>query len=140
MMKKILFVLLVLILLTVSLTSCLEGIGSESIPEETKISFPPELDPDKEDLPSFDDMLKIEDGMTYEEVYAIAGLPQRKKDNMKIPARPKQSHWSNEGTWYFYDTAEGIEFLVAFLADSTSDHIETVRLVTYFPPEESTTQ
>lgn len=138
MMKRFISVLLVLILLTVSLTSCLEGIGSDSKVEETEISFPPELDPDKEDLPSFDDMLKIEDGMTYEEVYAIAGLPQRKKDNMKIPSLPKRSHWSNEGTWYFYDTAEGIEFLVAFLADSSSDHIETVRLVTYFPPEEST--
>ena len=139
MMKRFISVLLVLMLLTVSLTSCLEGIGSDSKVEETEISFPPELDPDKEDLPSFDDMLKIEDGMTYEEVYAIAGLPQRKKDNMKIPTRPKAQSYV-EGTWYFYDTEEGIEFLVAFLALSDSDHKETVRLVTYFPPEESTTQ
>ena len=137
MMKRFISVLLVLILLTVSLTSCLEGIGSDSKVEETEISFPPELDPDKEDLPSFDDMLKIEDGMTYEEVYAIAGLPQRKKDNMKIPTSP-MGPWSYEGTWYFYDTVEGIEFLVAYLSTSTSDYKETVRLVTYFPPEEST--
>ncbi len=136
-MKKTISVFLALILLTVSLTSCLDGVGSDTKVEETEISFPPELDPDKEDLPSFDDMLKIEDGMTYEEVYAIAGLPQRKKDNMKIPTRPKGQSYV-EGTWYFYDTAEGIEFLVAYLSTSYSDYKETVRLVAYFPPEEST--
>ncbi len=138
-MNRFISVLLVLILLTVTLTSCLGSVGSNSKVEETEVSFPPELDPDKEDLPSFDDMLKIEYGMTYEEVYAIAGLPQRKQDNMRIPVLPKRQSYI-EGTWYFYNTAEGIEFLVAFLALSDSDHKETVRLVTYFPPEESTTQ
>lgn len=136
-MKKFLSVFLALILLTVSLTSCLEGVGIDPKVEETEVSFPPELDPDKEDLPSFDDMLKIEDGMTYEEVYTIAGLPQRKQDNMRIPVLPKRQSYV-EGTWYFYDTAEGIEFLVAYLPTSSSDYKETVRLVTYFPPEEST--
>lgn len=137
MMKRFLSVLLALIILTVSLTSCLEGIGGDSKVEEIEASFPPELDPDKEDLPSFEDMLKIEDGMTYEEVYAIAGLPQRKKDNMIIPTRPKTQSYV-EGTWYFYDTEEGIEFMVAYLAASDSDYKEIVKLVTYSPPEETT--
>lgn len=150
-MKKLIPLFIILVLLTAMLSSCfIGGNGTEaetttleeymryfneyrSTDEYKKIlneyldaikKFP-SLDPDKQDLPSYDDLLKIEYEMPYEEVYAIAGLPQRKQENVKTLINPNLNIY-DETTLFYYDTSDGIEFAIAYSYSGRGIHVQYV--------------
>lgn len=77
----------------------------------------PILEPEKQDLPSYEDLCKIEAEMNYKDVYAILGNPQR------IINKDMPSHqWSSSATpytFYIYDSTEGKSIWISY--SPTSD-------------------
>ena len=71
------------------------------------------LEPDKENLPSYADLCKIQAGMTTEEVYAIAGNPQREA-MLRIPSTP----WTSvaiDMPYHVYDSHDGESVYVRWM-------------------------
>lgn len=76
--------------------SVMEGDYQQVIEQNTKVldentvpwNIP--LEPNKKDLPTFDELKKIEIGMTLDEVYALVGNPQR-VETITIASTPNQS-------------------------------------------------
>ena len=86
---------------------------SDVITEEETSSFPVFddkliLDPDKKELPSYQDLMKITYDMTLDEVYAIAGLPQR------IGWRQSDIIPDAKVVTYIYDSSDGISLEIAY--------------------------
>ena len=69
---------------------------------ETEIA----LDPDRIDLPSYDDLCSIKSGMTIEEVGDLVGLPQR-AEWLRVPHSPGVSVAFGYSLCYFYDSCDG---------------------------------
>lgn len=68
--------------------------------------------PDKKDLPSYDDLCKIEIGMTPEEVTQIVGYPQR----VKVIPMPPSPYYSSVGDrpCCIYDSSDGMGLIVCY--------------------------
>ena len=84
-----------------------------------------ELDPDKQNLPSYEELSKIQYGTTLTEVYSIAGNPQRMEMRM-VPhyiTATGTSSAASPSQCYIYDSADGGSILVHYrsLMDEESD-------------------
>ena len=92
-----------------------------------------ELKPDKQDLPSYDDLCKIKEGMRLEEVYSILGNPQA------MPAL------STGGIGYSYESDDGWSIIINYSVYNTvySDIqgfcVMKVNIFEMVPPEASET-
>lgn len=92
-----------------------------------------ELKPDKQDLPSYDDLCKIKEGMRLEEVYSILGNPQA------MPAL------STGGIGYSYESDDGWSIIINYSVYNTvySDIqgfcVMKVNIFEIVPPEASET-
>ncbi len=64
------------------------------------------LDPDRIDLPSYDDLCSIKSGMTIEELCDFVGLPQRAEWRLVSPYSGMSSHYRNS-LCYIYDSCDG---------------------------------
>jgi len=100
--------------------SSLEGTSIES-PSDTTPPEPTEpltkeemlkLVPDKQNLPSYDDLCKIKRGMRIEEVYSILGNPQR-TEIRKAPLHGEYS-WTFDISVYVYECSDDRYLAVAF--------------------------
>ncbi len=89
--------------------------------------LPFELEPDKANLPSYADLCKIKRGMTKDEVYSIAGNPQR----MEI--RPMSIHptasLTFDATCFIYDSSDGPSICVSWRFAEIGSPTEIVLLV-----------
>ena len=83
-----------------------EALTSE---QETRLGELP-LEPNKEKLPSYDDLCKVQRGMTREEVYTIAGNPQRTE--FIIMSTWPGASLAVETYCYIYDSNDGLSIAV----------------------------
>ena len=122
---KLLCPLLIAMLLLSSCNTVQPGGGQSSLEgtpiESPSDTTPPELTepltkeemlklvPDKQNLPSYDDLCKIKEGMRIEEVYSILGNPQEIR---KVPFY--FSSWTMELSVYVYECSDDRYLAVAF--------------------------
>lgn len=78
------------------------------------------LDPEKQKLPSYDDLSKIQKGITMYEVYSIAGNPQRRElRNIPVGGISSLAYPSDV---YMYDSADGKSVGVKFSREVNDEH------------------
>lgn len=137
---KLLCPLLIAMLLLSSCNTVQPGGGQSSLEgtpiESPSDTTPPELTepltkeemlklvPDKQNLPSYDDLCKIKEGMRIEEVYSILGNPQR-TEIRKVPVYPFASSIM-ELPVYVYECSDDRYLAVAFWHTET-DVVDRVK-------------
>ena len=95
------------------------------------------LEPDKQDLPTYEDLCKIQDGMTIDEVYSIAGNPQRTVIYMIQTYPTFSSSYPQPWKCYIYDSCDGNSILIAWSykkiqeSDESSACLEAIVHCTY---------
>ena len=81
------------------------------------------LVPDKQNLPSYDDLCKIKEGMSLEEVYSILGNPQR-TEKRKVPVFPFASS-TMEVSVYVYECSDD-RYLAVYFRHTETDVVDRV--------------
>jgi hypothetical protein len=134
---KLLCPLLIAMLLLSSCNTVQPGGGQSSLEgtpiESPSDTTPPELTepltkeemlklvPDKQNLPSYDDLCKIKKGMSLEEVYSILGNPQRTEiRKVQLPG-PSYTSWRPhvDTKVYVYECSDDRYLAVAFWRTQT---------------------
>lgn len=114
-MKKILNVLLAAMCL-LTFISC-DSIQLNISPEEELFVYAdeygfPYIEPEKKDLPVYEDLVQVEIGMTVHDVFSIVGNPQR-TETRRVPTMPGFSS-TIETTCYIYDSSDGDSIAVFY--------------------------
>ncbi len=98
-MKKLILILMA-VLLIFPLAAC-------DLPAEPAVTTPapdsPMLEPDRAELPSYETLLQIERQMSWEELNALAGNPQRMEKRLLAVSLSGVSAWPT-ADFYIYDS------------------------------------